>query len=59
MRRRRWLWFLLLAAPLLLVAADTVYWHVVQQELAEGFANWRALQRAAGWQVEAGEPTAG
>lgn len=59
MRRRRWLWFLLLAAPLLLVAADTVYWHVVQQELAEGFANWRAQQRAAGWQVEAGEPTAG
>lgn len=59
MRRRRWLWFLLLATPLLLAAADTVYWHVVEQNLADGFVNWRAMQRAAGWQVEAGEPTAG
>jgi hypothetical protein len=59
MRRRRWLWFLLLAVPLLLVAADTVYWHVVEQNLASGFANWRAMQRSAGWQVEAGEPTRG
>ena len=59
MRRRRWLWLLLLAVPLLIVAADTVYWRIVEQNLASGFANWRAMQRSAGWQVEAGEPTAG
>jgi len=59
MRRRRWLWFLLLAAPLLLVAADTLYWHILEQNLAAGFANWRTMERASGWQVDAGEPVAG
>ncbi len=49
MRRRRGLWIILLAAPLVLVAADTVYWEFAVRRLEEGFAAWLAQQRAAGW----------
>ncbi len=49
MRRRRKLWIILLAVPLLLVAADTLYWQIAVRNLEDGFAAWVAEQRAAGW----------
>ncbi len=51
MRRRRILWVSLLAAPLVLAAADTLYWRIAVHHLEGGFAAWVATQRAAGWTV--------
>jgi hypothetical protein len=49
MRRRRKLWIILLAIPLLLLAADTLYWQIAVRHLEDGFAAWVTQQRAAGW----------
>ena len=49
MRRRRKLWIILLAVPLLLLAADTLYWQIAVRNLEDGFAAWVRQQRAAGW----------
>ena len=54
MRRTRKLWLILLAVPLVLLVADTVYWRVVAGNLEHGFANWVALQKASGWTEENG-----
>jgi len=49
MGRRRKLWLISLAVPLLLVAADTAYWRIVTGNLEQGFANWVAVQQVNGW----------
>ncbi len=57
MRRGRKLWIILLAAPLMLLGADTVYWWLAMRHLEEGFAAWEAEQAAAGW-IESHGPAA-
>jgi hypothetical protein len=59
MRRRQRLQFLLMAILLFLVAADTLYWYIVERNLADGFAAWRTNQQALGWQIDSGEPIRG
>jgi hypothetical protein len=59
MRRRRRLWIILLAAPLLLVTADTLYWHLAARNIEDGFAAWLADCRASGWTATAGRPVRG
>jgi Uncharacterized protein conserved in bacteria (DUF2125) len=59
MRRRRWLWISLLAAPLLLLAADTLYWWIAVRQLEQGFAVWEARLRGAGWSQQHASPTRG
>lgn len=59
MWRRRRLWITLLAVPLLLVAADTVYWRIAERNLADGFAAWAAERQATGWHVAGGKPRSG
>src|SRR4051812_25616771 len=54
MRRRRRLWIILFAAPLLLAAADTLYWSLAERNLEAGFADWIANRRAYGWTATAG-----
>ena len=49
MRRRRKVWIILLAVPVMLLAADTVYWWIVADRLEQGFAAWVAQRRARGW----------
>jgi hypothetical protein len=49
MRRKRRLWVILLAVPLVVLAADTLYWWIAARNLRQGFADWAALQRADGW----------
>jgi hypothetical protein len=59
MLRRQWLRILLMATLLLFVAAGTLYWYVVERNLADGFANWRTAQRNRGWEVSSGDPARG
>jgi hypothetical protein len=59
MRRRRRLWIILLATPLLLAAADTLYWYLAERNLEDGFADWLAGRRAAGWTATVGRPVRG
>ena len=59
MRLRRRLWIIVLAAPLLLAAADTLYWRLVERDLSDGFAAWLAGRSASGWTVIAGQPVRG
>jgi Uncharacterized protein conserved in bacteria (DUF2125) len=59
MRRRRRLWIILLATPLVLLAADTLYWWIAVRYLARGFATWEAEQSAAGWIDQHGPPRRG
>jgi hypothetical protein len=59
MRRRRTLWIILLAVPLLLLAADTLYWRIIVRNLEAGFAEWESNQRAAGWIVQHAAPVRG
>src|SRR5215469_7843295 len=55
-RRRRWLWIILLAAPLVLLSVHTVYWHIAISHLEDGFRAWVAEQRGAGWSVNNRKP---
>src|SRR6476659_9609239 len=59
MRRRRKWWLTLLALPLVLVAADTIYWRIVAGNLEHGFANWVTVQKANGWTVLNGPTSLG
>lgn len=59
MRRRQKLWITLLAAPFLLLAADTLVWRIAAGKLEDGLAAWEAAQRAAGWTVQHGPPVRG
>jgi hypothetical protein len=42
MWRSRKLWIAVLAVPLLLVAADSLYWFIAKRHLEDGFAAWVA-----------------
>jgi hypothetical protein len=57
MRRRRRVWIILLATPLMLVTADTLYWWIAVNNLEHGFAAWQAESRAAGWSEQHSTPT--
>jgi hypothetical protein len=57
--RRRKLWIVLLAVPLLLAAADTLYWYVAVRSLENGFAGWLAERRALGWTATVGRTARG
>jgi hypothetical protein len=59
MRRRRKLWLILLAVPLVLLAADTIYWRIAGANLERGFANWVAAQKANGWTEQNGPTSLG
>jgi hypothetical protein len=59
MRRRRRLWIILLATPLLLVAADTLYWRIAETSLENGFSAWLAERRATGWTATTQKPVRG
>jgi hypothetical protein len=59
MRRRRRLWITLLAAPLVLLAADTLYWQIAASRLDEGFRAWVAWRRSEGWTADTGKPQHG
>jgi hypothetical protein len=59
MRRRRTLWLILLAVPLVLLAADTVYWRIVAGNLEQGFTRWVAVQKANGWIEQNGTASIG
>jgi hypothetical protein len=59
MRRRRKLWLILLAVPLVLLAAITVYWRIVAGNLERGFANWLVVQKASGWTEQNGPTSLG
>ena len=59
MRRRRGLWIALAAVPVLLLVGDALYWRYAAQQLRAGFQAWVAMQRAAGWQIEARRPQLG
>jgi len=48
-----------LAVPLLLVAADSLYWFIARQHLEDGFAVWVAQARADNWTMTTGTPEAG
>lgn len=56
---RRWLLIILLGLPIILAAADAVYWHMAVRRLQAGYADWTADRRANGWVIEAGQPTSG
>ena len=57
--RRRKLWIVLVAVPLLVAAAGTLYWYVVVRNLDSGFAAWIAERRASGWTAAVGKPVRG
>jgi hypothetical protein len=59
MWRSRKLWIAVLAVPLLLVAADSLYWFIAKRHLEDGFAAWVAQARANGWTITTGKPEAG
>ncbi len=59
MRRRRRLWIVLLATPLVLMAADALYWHLAERNLEDGFAAWITGWRASGWAATVGQPVRG
>jgi hypothetical protein len=59
MRRRRGLWIILLATPLMLLAAVTLYWWIVVSNLEHGFSAWETAQRTAGWSEQHGPPVRG
>lgn len=59
MRFRRWVWIVSLAVLVLLGTTATVTWYLATRNLMQGFADWQAGLRQAGWQVDAGEPVAG
>jgi hypothetical protein len=59
MRRRRRLWIILLATPLLLIGADTLYWRVAERHLEDGLAAWIAGWKASGWTASVGKPVRG
>ena len=57
--RRRKLWIVLVAVPLLVAAAGTLYWYVAVRSLESGFAGWLAERRASGWTATVGRPVRG
>ena len=59
MWRRRRLWIVLLVAPLLLLAADTLYWRIAVRNLEAGFTTWANERRATGWSEAHGTPIRG
>jgi hypothetical protein len=56
---RRITWAILAAIPILLVAADVVYWRIASDRLRTGFQAWTDARRAEGWEVEAGAVSLG
>jgi hypothetical protein len=54
MWRSRKLWIAVLAVPLLLIAADSLYWFIAKRNLDDGFAAWVAQARADGWTITTG-----
>src|SRR6185437_7588782 len=55
----RKLWIAVLAVPLLLLAADTLYWFVARRQLEDGFTAWVAQARVEGWTIATGKSEAG
>ncbi|HEX4368722.1 MAG TPA: DUF2125 domain-containing protein, partial [Rhodopila sp.] len=58
MMRRRY-WVIVVAIPVLLVAAEGVYWRTAAERLRTGFHDWVAERVAEGWNVESGSPSIG
>ncbi|MFL5255239.1 MAG: DUF2125 domain-containing protein [Rhodopila sp.] len=56
---RRIHWVILAAIPILLVAADVVYWRIASERLKTGLQDWTDARRAEGWEVQAGAVSLG
>lgn len=56
---RHWWRWSLAALLLVVLVGHAALWHVSTRQLEKGFAQWLALQRQAGWSVEAGESRRG
>jgi hypothetical protein len=56
---RRIYWVILAAIPVLLVAADFVYWRIASERLRTGLQDWTEARRAEGWEVQAGAVSLG
>lgn len=55
----RRLWLLLLGLVLSFGLAHATYWYFAVRALEDGFAQWAAERRAAGWTVASGAPSRG
>jgi hypothetical protein len=53
MMRRKY-WVIVVAIPLLLVAAEAVYWRIAVQQLRTGYQEWLAARSVEGWEVASG-----
>jgi hypothetical protein len=51
---RRKFWVIVVAIPLVLVAAQIAYWRIVTEQLRTGYRDWLATQAAQGWDVGSG-----
>jgi hypothetical protein len=58
MMRRKY-WVIVVAIPLLLVAADVAYWRIVADQLRTGYRDWMAAQASQGWQIASGKSSMG
>jgi hypothetical protein len=56
---RRTHWVIVVAVPLLLVAAEAAYWRVAAEQLRTGYQAWVAARVAEGWEVGSGPPSIG
>ena len=56
MRRTFWV---ILAVPIVLLAAETIYWRIAAERLRSGYQAWVIEQVARGWNVESGPPSIG
>jgi hypothetical protein len=59
MRRGRSWWTILLAVPLVLLAADTLYWWIAVRSLERGYATWEDVARGGAWSARHGPPVPG
>jgi hypothetical protein len=53
MMRRKY-WVVVVAIPLLLLAADVAYWRIAADRLRTGYHDWLAQQTAQGWDIGSG-----
>jgi hypothetical protein len=53
MMRRKY-WVIVVAIPLLLLAAEVAYWRIAAERLRTGYHDWLAEQTAQGWDIGSG-----
>src|ERR1700722_1530688 len=53
MMRRKY-WVVVVAIPLLLLAAEVAYWRIAAEQLRTGYHEWLTKQTAQGWDIGSG-----